>query len=220
MTLVVGDVKARVKRQFGDESGVQITDDDIYRWISDALRNLILNGNEEIMQVSSTLDIVANQQDYTLPDGLIALKQVQIKNFDSVGYFQSNGYSLEEFTTYVDGWDGSFFGTGNPAIYTVFDNTIKFFPIPDANSTAGIKLYYTSYLTEITDDTSSIDVPPFYFNVVVNYCLQQAYQLDEDWIAAEIMMQQIAADLKKGRGKVNQRQETYSVITILDDDRW
>lgn len=217
--LSVGDVKNRVKRQFGDESGVQVTDADIFRWVADAVRNVILN-SEEVFQVATTMDIITGQQDYPLSEDVLAIKGITCKTADSTAYFELRGYELDQFNSYIDGWDGNFFGEGRPTIYTVFEKKLKLFPIPDADATAGIKLYYTSYLTEITDDAFSIELPNIYFNAVVNYCLQQAYELDEDWIAAEIKMSQIQADLHKARGKVSQQQETYKTITILDDDRW
>lgn len=217
--LVVGDIKSRVKRQFGDESGVQVTDSDIYRWISDSIRNVILS-NEEAIEVITTIDIVASQQDYPLPTDIVSLKGITCKTGDSTSYFNLQGYQLEQFNTYVDGWDGQFFGQGNPAIFTIFNNIIKLFPIPDTAAAAGLKLFYTSYLGEITSDSFTISLPNYYFNAVVNYCLQQAYQMDEDWIGAEIMMQQVQQDLTKARGKSKEQQDTYQMITILDDDRW
>lgn len=216
--LQVGDVKSRIKRQFGDESGVQIMDSDIYNWISDALRHIHLN-NEELVQAIATIDLVSGTQEYDLPADVISISGVTIKTSDSTGYFTMNGYQLEQFNTYVDGWDGNFFGAGVAAIYTVYDSKIKLFPTPDTSSLAGLKLYYSTYLDEITSDIA-IDVPKIYFNIIVNYCLQKAYEMDEDWIAAEVKMQEVQQGLHIARGKTNPQQETYKTITVLDEDRW
>lgn len=216
--LQVGDVKSRVKRQFGDESGVQVMDSDIYSWISDAVRHVILN-NEEAIQASTTIDLVAGQQDYDLPADTIALKAITCKSGDATSYFNIRGYILEQFNTYVDGWDGGFFGNGQAAIYTIYNNKVKLFPIPSTAAVAGLKVYYTTYLDEITSDIA-IQLPRIYFNIIVDYCLQKAYELDEDWIAAEIKMQQIQGNMHLARGKSKQQQDRYSIITVLDDDRW
>lgn len=216
--LQVGDVKSRIKRQFGDESGVQIMDSDIYSWISDAVRHIILN-NEEAIKATSTIDLVANQQDYDVPADTISLLGVTQKAADDASYFTLQGYPLEQFNTYVNGWDGSFFGTGKSTIYTVFNNKIKLFPIPSLASVAGIKVFYTTYLAEIAADIE-IQLPRMYFNILVDYCLQKAYEMDEDWIAAEIKMQQVSASMHLIRGKSKQQQVKFPVITVLDDDRW
>lgn len=216
--LQVGDVKSRVKRQFGDESGVQVVDSDIYSWISDAIRHITLN-NEEVIEASATIDVVANQQDYDLPADVIALKGITYRSPDVTSYFNIIGYPLEQFNTYVDGWDGGFFGNGQAAIYTLFNNKIKLFPIPSTAAIAALKVYYTTYLAEINSDIE-IALPRLYFNIIVDYCLQKAYEMDEDWIAAEIKMQTIQQELHVIRGKGKRQQDTFPVITVLDDDRW
>ena len=45
-TKTVQDVLLSVKRQFGDESGVQVTDSDIVRWVDDAQREISMNNPE------------------------------------------------------------------------------------------------------------------------------------------------------------------------------
>lgn len=216
--LAVGDVKSRVKRQFGDESGVQVVDADIYSWISDAIRNITLN-NEELIEATATIDLINSQQDYTLPDDIVSLKAVTLKPTDATSYFQARGYQLEQFNTYVDGWDGGFFGNGQSTMYTIFDNNIRLFPIPDSDITAGMKVFYTTYLAEISSDID-IQLPKVYFNIIVDYCLQKAYEMDEDWIAAEIKMTTVQQAIHILRGKTKPQQDTYPTITVLDDDRW
>lgn len=216
--LQVGDVKSRVKRQFGDESGVQVMDSDIYSWISDAVRHVVLN-NETAIQASTTIDIVSGQQTYSLPSDVIAISSITCEAGDAASYFSLRGYSLEQFNTYVDGWDGQYFGPGLPAIYNLYDNQINLFPIPSTNATAGLKVFYSTYLDEISSDVD-IQLPRIYFNIIVDYCLQKAYEMDEDWIAAEIKMQMVQQGLHLIRGKSDPQQDKYPTITVLDDDRW
>lgn len=216
--LQVGDVKSRVKRQFGDESGVQIMDSDIYSWISDAVRHIILN-NEEVIEASSTIDLVASQQDYDFPSDIVSITSVTCETGDATSYFNLRGYSIEQFNTYIDGWDGGFFGPGQPAVYTIYDSKIKLFPIPSSNRIAGLKILYSTYLNEISSDIA-IELPRIYFNIIVDYCLQKAYEMDEDWIAANIKMQTIQQELHLVRGKTKVLQDKYQTITVLDDDRW
>ena len=53
MTLNIQDVANRVKRTFGDESGVQVTDDDIIRWVNDAQLE-ISRQNEDLLEAVGT----------------------------------------------------------------------------------------------------------------------------------------------------------------------
>jgi len=72
--MIVSDVSIRVKRQFGDQSGVQVEDADIIRWINDAQRDIAYT--QEILESIATQSSVANQEKYTLPTDMINLRSV------------------------------------------------------------------------------------------------------------------------------------------------
>lgn len=219
----LGDVKTRVKRQFGDESGVQITDDDIVRWTNDGIQFVVTN-NEGLLETVGTADIVANQQQYDMPADLLTLRSIHIKQYpDSLSYVHMQAYDMQKFDTYVDGWDGTFYGPGTPYVYTVFAEKLQLFPIPDSDSAAGIKFYYfrKPALLDGTADDIELDLPLNYHNAVVAYCLQQAYELDEnpDLYARKGADVQNVINLNRYRqGKADT--ETYPTITPTYDDAW
>ena len=62
----VGDVLTRVRRTFGDEAGIQITQDDVIRWINDAQREAVMQ-NEGLLQKVGYVASTADTQEYTLP---------------------------------------------------------------------------------------------------------------------------------------------------------
>ncbi len=76
--MIVSDVITRVRRTFGDEAAVQVTDDDIIRWINDAQIEVIKH-NEGALQKSDLLDLVANQSTYTMPTDLMILQTLRVK---------------------------------------------------------------------------------------------------------------------------------------------
>lgn len=219
----LGDLKTRVKRQFGDESAVQITDDDIIRWVNDGIQYIVMN-NDGLLEKIDTADIVVNQQDYSLPADLLTLKAVHVKNTaDALSYLHIEAYDLQKFDEYADGWDGTFFGTGTPFVYTVYANQFKLFPIPDFDCVGGIKFYYNRKPTLLTDadDAIELDLPISYHNGVVHYCLQQAYELDENMESYNRKgadVQDIIRMNRSKQGKVNE--EVYPSITTLADDLW
>lgn len=214
------DVKDRVKRQFGDEAQVQISDVDIIRWANDGQRYITTN-NPDANQVTLTTNLVAGQQSYTLPTNLYILSSVHIKQYASdTSYFHIEGASLQEFNNTINGWDGTGVSSpGIPVIYNKYANTINLFPAPKSDITAGLKLYYSRYPTDLANNTDVIDLPLEYHSAIVDYCLQQAYELDEDWPASQAKAGQIVATLhiNKNRGH-SKAQETYGTITTLDDD--
>jgi hypothetical protein len=215
----LGDVKSRVKRQFGDESAVQVTDDDITRWVNDAQYHIVMN-NEGLLEKVATIDIVANVQDYPLPSGLLTLRSINILTAGETSYIHMQGYDLQKFDAYVDGWDGSKYGPGLPFVYTVYAGSIKLFPAPDSNSTAGLKVYYNGEPTAIVNDNDVLGLGRLYDNAIVNYCLAQAYEMDENLYLAFQKTSQVQDDITKNRSNMGQNKETYQIITVSPDDAW
>jgi len=59
------DVIQRVKTQFGDNSGAQLTDDVILRWINDGQQEIV--NNNPVLKDTKLSNIVAGQAEYTFP---------------------------------------------------------------------------------------------------------------------------------------------------------
>lgn len=215
----VSDVMTRIKRQFGDESGVQVTDADILRWINDGQRQIVMQ-NEGLLEKTAFTNTVALQQSYSLPADILILRSVHLKDAASGSYFKIKGHTFSEFDEYVDGWDGTVVDRGFPAMYTVFENQLKLFPLPETAQANGLKIYYNRSPVDVDDSLDSLDLPLLYHEVLVKYCLQQAYEMDEDWDAAQVKAVEANADVTILRGRDDwKNQETYPVITILVEDQ-
>lgn len=216
----LGDVKTRVKRIFGDESAVQVTDADITRWANDAQRAIVLS-NEGLLEQIATLNLVADQQEYSLPSDCLILSTITCKNSTQLSYFRLHGYSLTQFNEYVDGWDGTTFGSGQPSIYTVFASMVRLFPVPSTAVVNGLKFFYCKNPPELVNDADVLSLPLVYHNAVVNFCLKNAYELDEDWQTSGLKGSQVVDDMHLARNRdAWKNQETYPTITILSDDGW
>jgi hypothetical protein len=50
--MLVSEIATRVRRQFGDDVGILITDADIIRWVNDAQREIAVKAN--LLQVRAT----------------------------------------------------------------------------------------------------------------------------------------------------------------------
>ncbi len=218
----LGDVKVRVKRQFGDESAVQVTDDDIVRWANDAQRFACLD-NDNLLEKISATDLVAGQQDYDQPVDLQNLKSIHIKNDPGeLSYIHMQGFDLQKFDAQIDGWDGSFYGPGMTFIYTVFADKVKVFPTPDTSVVAGLKFYYNRKPVNLVSDIDVIDLPEMYHSSVVDFCLQQAYEMDENLEASVNKQAQVSSQLRVAKGySAWNNKEFYPEITVANpDDLW
>lgn len=213
------DIQTYIKRQFGDESGVQVTDTDITRWINSAQRQIVLQ-NESLLEVAGTTDIVASQQVYSLPVDLLILRGIQYKSNVSQAYYRLKGYSLAEFNEKIDGWDGTS-ESSDPICYTVFADEITVFPVPNVSVIAGLKVYYNRKPVDVVSPSDIPELPILYHETIIKYCLQQAYELDEDWDGVGNKAQEFDREVNFLRGRQEWKtQEHYPVITVLNGDDW
>lgn len=204
-------VKDRLVRQFGDEAAVQLTDADVIRYVNDgqreiAVRNRLLKG---VLQTN----LVAGQRDY--PASNLVLKVVSmLVNGSPVEY-----RSFEEAEEYLLSTDPKHANTGQPIIWYEWGGTYTFWPVPDTNVTNGIEIRYIGAPTEITALSDSLSIPDAMFNILVQYCTAQAYEMDEDWSAAQIKNSQFETSLLTAHNDQEQTsQKTYGRITVLEDD--
>ncbi len=224
-TMTAGDIITRVTRVFGDESAVQIQQADIIRWINDAQREAVMQ-HENLLQKSTTIDSVAGQATYPLPNDLFTLGAVYYRDtVDPNGSpYMLRSFSREKMDQVADGWQGNDFGPGIPQVYTRATETntissITLFPTPNASRAGGIKLLYSRFATDITAANQDIDLPAYYYGYVEQYCLMKAYEMDEDWESADKKASYIQStidfnnnrDAWFGRG-------TYPTITADDED--
>lgn len=215
----LSEIRTRVQRQFGDESGVQITNEDITRWVNDAQRAIVIE-NENILQATAFTSTVVGQQAYTLPVDLLILQGISYKGSSDTAYGKLLGLDRQKFDEYVEGWDGSTYAQGDPMVYFIWDGQINLFPIPSTAGANSLKIWYNQRPTDVVNDVDIPSVPELYHTAIVNMCLAWAYELDEDWDAVGSKGQQINADMKLLRGREDWKtQETYPVITVRAEDQ-
>jgi hypothetical protein len=214
ITKKVSDVSSYVKRQFGDESGVQITDDDIIRWIN-AGQMEIFRRNEPIKAVS-TVDLTAGVDTYTFPSFFFSILKIQsmLVNNTPVEY-----RSYQEAEEYVLANDPNKVQTADtPLIWYEWGGEFTFWPVPAQSVTNGIKLRYIPQPATVTVQTDLLSVPDTYFNRLVEWVLSQAYELDEDWGAASAKAEQFGTNLDSQVTHDSVETDTYPRITVLVDD--
>ena len=211
----VADIKSRVRRTFGDESAVQVTDADLFKWISDAQLEIIRQ-NEGLLQSSALASSVVGQMDYPL-SVITDLFTVKTVLYNSI---KLKGLTLQQFEEYLDGWQNTqLYGNGTPQVYMVYNNVLSLFPPPDTATANVIKIYYSKKPTSITSDSDPLTLPEVYHPTIVKYCLIQAYEMDEDWNAFNAKSQQFVNDVNTLRDneELNQR-IYYPAITLLPED--
>lgn len=216
----LGQLKTRVKRQFGDESGVQVTDDDILSWTNEAIVNIVMD-NDSLLQAVQTSNLVAGQSTYTPPTDLLNLRGLSIKTAVDTSYYPLKGLNLQDFNAHMERWDGDYYSPGFSYAFMFYNNTINIFPEPNTSQTDGIKIYYSRYPTKVAVDGDEITLPETYHNAVLGYCLQQAYELDENWEGSGNKALQVQTTISTLKNRQEwQTQDEYPTINVRPDDAW
>lgn len=208
----VSDVLAHVQRQFGDESGVQITNDDIIRWVNAGISDIFIKG--EPLKATTYADTVAGQADYTLPADILRIQSILV---NGIPVERRSTQEIEEFVLAED-VNGT--EQGQPQLWSEWGGTITFYPRPDASVVNGITLKYIKGPTAVALPTDLLPVPDAYYNRLIEYVLQQAYELDENFSAADTKAAQFAQNLNATIGSDQTTYNTYPVVTVLEEDMY
>lgn len=221
MVQVLGSqIGTRIKRQFGDESGVQVTDADVMMWLNDAIREAVIQ-NSSINIKRKFVPALVGQNLNKLPDpeNLVGVRTISYRHDASSAYIPLEYLSPVQFDTLIPDWNFSG-NTGHPCFYTS-DSTSKFrvYPAPQVNDGLGFTVEYNSFFCEVDDLTIPMEISGRYYQYLVEYCLMKAYEMDENWEAADRKASFIQSTLNVLASEDgNQHQQTYPVISTLPED--
>lgn len=208
-TRKVVEVMNAVKRQFGDESGVQLEDTDLVRWITDAQD--AINSDNKVLKTTGSISSVNGQATYTFPSTPIL--QVESLHYNGV---RIPNLSFSQAEESLIGADTT--ASGDPEFWYEWGGSFTFWPIP--NAVKSITLYYTASPTPVPanwDGNTLLSLPDDYFNDIVRFVLAQAYEMDEDWQASGAKVQQFKEGIAAKSEDARRAQDmTFGVITLVD----
>lgn len=173
-TKTVGNVYDAVKRIFGDESGVQLTNADIVRWINEA--QVDVSKQNQILQTTATIAVVANTATYSLTSVSPAIDSVASLLLDGRRVGNIPISQAEESISLSDP-EGT--ETGAPQFWYAWGGDITFWPKPNKNHTMLIR-YIAQPANVTTTTTDILSLPDETFTDIVNFVLMKAYEMDEN----------------------------------------
>jgi hypothetical protein len=188
---VGNDVALRVRAQFGDTSGAQLSDVSLLSWINDGQREIV-NSNP-ILRSSKITNLVIDQADYTFPaDKVLVIEAVYV-----------DGYPIDNVTPqaareYIQKSDPTKASTAErPDIWYERAGVLTFWPKPSKSITNGLKLEYVKLPTMLGTLSDAVGIPDRYFNELVNYVNAQALEMDENYDAANYKHRQFRDGLDR-----------------------
>jgi len=216
------EIADRVKAQFGDTAGAQITNTDILRWINDSQREIVIDS--ELLQVKANATITSGISDYNL-DSLNSLKIIAVKIKNIAGQaIMLQPVSVRDAVKMFE-TDSSSPPVGTSSHYSFSQKTITLYPRPDTSISGGLVIYFSRRPVELTaissTNTVGVDLselPIEYHNRIVEYCIAQAAELDDDLNLAALKMGQFQSGIDKLKGSEDQPQDYYPTISVGWDD--
>lgn len=206
------DAAVEIKRIFGDEDGIEITDADIIRWINSGQRSIV--AVNPILQRTITHDIVAGQADYTFPADRVQYIQALYYNGMPL-----EAYSYPEAQEHIMSADPDETTTGEPLLWFQWAQTITLFPKPEKAVPNGLRMDYVAIPVELMSITDALSLPDRYFDAIINFCLQKAHQVEENFDGAgyvKSIYTETLAQLSEQENKVSLR--SYPTVTVRTED--
>jgi hypothetical protein len=210
-TKTVQNVFSDIRRTFGDESSVQITDEDMLRWINTAQREILISN--KILKTVGTTDVLGNVSEYSLA----GLNIVSIQSIHFMGQ-KLEWRSFQDAEEYIMSADPGKTAIANPTMWYEWGGIINLYPVPQDDLAAGLKIYYIKEPDAATVDSTLI-VPDAYYETVLQFCLSKAYELDEDPTNSQFKLTQYTERLNVLAEQENTPEiDTYQRITVLSED--
>lgn len=203
----VVEIATRVKRTFGDESGAEIEDADIIRWVNDAQLDIVRKTH--CLSKSATTASVIGTPESPLPADFLLSRELKF------GGRMLSSIPLEEFNYRYPNREEED-PTGTPEYFTVRGRNFLLYPAPD--TVGDIVAFYVARPTLLTTVSEVPEIPIDFHEALVKFALMRAKELDEDWQAAERFQGQYNEDVSLSRSDTQWPDaSTYPVVRDYED---
>jgi hypothetical protein len=216
VTMTGTDIAADVRAKFGDESGVQLDDEMLLRWINNGQRRLASGApwikrsvTTALLQGIGTYDLGAIASDLVAVDSLLVNGKF-VPLISWVDYQNRVGGGIDIDDPTID----------RTAFAAVYANRINLYPIPAETIADGVILYFDSLPAAITSLTDQLSVPDRLFNALNDYVLQQALELDERFEEAEVKRGHTESAIREQIVADQSPSGYYPQISQVGADEW
>ncbi len=210
-TKTVGQIYDYVKRAFGDESGVQLTNADIVRWINDAQNEIAEAAG--VIPATATISVVAGTSTYSLTSVTPLINTVASISLNGR---RIGNISVAQAEESISLSDPEGLEIGAPQFWYSWSGDITFWPIPNKDYTMSIR--YFAQPTDVTVTTTDVlSVPDDCFTDVVNYVLMRAYEMDENPEMMAAKQAEFSSSIaERGQNEMLSQNMTYEKGTVYE----
>lgn len=202
------EVITRVRNTSGDTTAVQFTNSQVCDWVNDGIRECATINN--LLQKRGTQNTVVNQASYPLPTDILKMHSVKYDNE------KLPVLTLEEFDERYAGVGANVTqNPGTPSVSYVWAGVLTLYPTPSAIKVLVIDYLYTPpLLTSPASDATEIPLPISYHSRIVDYCLAQVAQQDDDMTRYQIKMQEFKTGVQDLKDQPETTYDLYPSFSI------
>lgn len=204
------EIATRVKRIFGDESGVEIEDADILRWINDG--QLDIARRTSCIHRVTELGAIAGVTQYAIPFDFLFFKRATYNGrlLSSIPFQTLDKmYPNRDVNPAI----------GTPEYISVLGADFLIYPAPESTGVMNLDLTYVGRPVSMTALTETPELPAVYQEALVRFCLMRTKEQDEDWtVARGIRDEYEALVIDTHHGQQTQSNDHYPVVIDWDGD--
>lgn len=207
----VGEVMTAVRNIAGDVAVNQFSQELLLTWVNDGVRECALKN--KLLQTRATSAITAGDADVDLPSDILKLHSVK---WDGI---KIEVLTLEEFDERFSGDQIGGTASGTPYVCYVWSDVINLFPSPANAGDLTIE-----YLKDPTDtaigniNTTEVPLPVGYHRRIIDYCLAQVAQQDDDLNRYQLKMQEFETGVQSLKDDPENTYDEYPGISVSSRD--
>jgi len=204
--MLVSDIISRVRNIAGDVEAIQFTDDTLFQWINDGMREAASDNN--LLQITATVATTPGTVEYSLPVDILKLHSIQYDDTEvpliTLDEAQSRGYINSD--------------EGFPIAAWVWAGKIRLSPIP--NTSKNLKVSYSRSPVEVTAADNTPELPVMYHMRLVDYCLAQVAQQDDDLTRYQVKMEEFRSGVHNLKDQPEWENNLYPMISVSEGDSY
>jgi hypothetical protein len=204
MSVALSTIRTQIRSNLDETTASDWTDAELNRVINQRyhrVHSAVVSVYNDYKITTATTNLVANQQEYSLPSDFFKLRRVEVNyditNINSVFQKASPLTSLEAIRSRVAETNISDVIFRNP-MYYLTGAVLGLLPIPTSAGANALKLWYIPTLPDLTADTSTLDIPypERYWHIIAEGGTADALRFgQQDSVEADKFDQKFIADI-------------------------
>jgi hypothetical protein len=204
--MIVSDIIKRVRSIASDSAAISFSDEDLVNWINDGVRECAMDN--QLLQKTATQNFVIGTTAYNLPTDILKLHSIKVDGQ------KIRVLTMAEFEAY----GGDSVDSGDPVVAYVWGGKANFYPKPTRAIPLVIEYTYDPALVLLADLTVTPPLPVGYHARLVDYCLAQVAQQDDDMPRYQLKMEEFRSGVHNLKDDLTETEDYYPMIGVSHRD--